>query len=122
MQCALLRHHAHVTDPAEPWFSVRCILAFTDDASTLYEERVTLWRASSFEEAIERAEREAREYVGGLDGEYVGLAQAYHLADEHLEDGSEVFSMMRESELTAAAYITQFFDTGRENNGPRGSA
>ena len=111
-----------MTAPAQPWFSVRCILAFTDGGTTLYEERVTLWRGSCFEEAIERAERDAREYVDGLGGKYVGLAQAYHLADDHLEDGSEVFSMMRESELPPDAYITRFFDTGRENNAPQASA
>lgn len=48
----------------EPWYSVRCLFAFEAEHGTMYEERVTLWRASSFEEAIARAELEAAEYAG----------------------------------------------------------
>jgi hypothetical protein len=45
------------------WFAVRCVFRGTKEL-TLYEERVTLWRADSFEDAIERAEAEADEYTG----------------------------------------------------------
>jgi hypothetical protein len=72
----------------EPWFSVRCL--FHDPDVGLYEERITLWQANSFERAIEQAEREANEYAEILDLRYVGLAQAYHLGDEAIESGSEV--------------------------------
>jgi hypothetical protein len=100
----------------EPWFSVRCVFAFEADHGTNYEERVTLWHASSFEEAIERAEQEAREYAEELDARYVGLAQAFHLfvEDRPLGDGDEVFSLIRESELAPDDYISRFFDTGKE--------
>ncbi len=100
----------------EPWFSVRCVFAFKADHGTNYEERVTLWRASSLEEAIAHAEQEADEYADELDARYVGLAQAFHLSveDRPLDDGDEVFSLIRESELAPDDYISRFFDTGKE--------
>ena len=80
----------------------------------LYEERITVWRASSFEQAIERAEREARQYAQDTECQYLGFAQAYHLSGEQLRSGSEVFSLMRESNLTQAKYLDKHFDTGAE--------
>ena len=64
-------------------------------------------------EGIERAEREAREYASIVEGEYLGLAHAYLLAD-HPDDGGEVFSLLRESDLPAEAYLNAHFHTGRE--------
>jgi hypothetical protein len=104
----------------EPWYAVRCVFAFEGGESTTYEERVTLWRASSFEDAVEDAEREAAEYAGALDAQYLGLAQAYHVAveDRPLESGDEVFSLMRRSDLSPDEYLRSFFSTGTEHEGP----
>jgi len=96
----------------EEWFAVRCVFRGTDDPP-VHEERVTLWRAASFEAAIERAETEAREYAEVLSMTYLGLAQAYKLADEP-GDGAEVFSLCRESALGPKEYLDAFFDTGAE--------
>lgn len=104
----------------EPWYAVRCVFAISDDALTRYEERVTLWYADSFHAAVEVAEHEATEYAEALDAEYIGLAQAYHLAipDRPLESGDEVFSLIRRSTLGADDYVSQFFDTGEEHQRP----
>jgi hypothetical protein len=84
----------------------------------LYEERITLWRAASFEDAVARAESEAKEYASDVGGRYVKLAQAYHLAiDGDVGDGSEVYSLMRESTLKPDDYLNRFFDTGSERAG-----
>ena len=100
---------------AEPWYSVRCILRSPwTDGTFLYEERITIWRAASFEEAVERAERDAREFARDVDAEYVGLAQAYHLAEARLGSGAEVFSLIRVSDLPTNDYLSTFFDTGTE--------
>ncbi len=103
-------------DENQPWYSVRCLFAFTQDGGATYEERVTIWRSRSFEAAIELAEREAKEYAEAVEARYLGLAQSYHLAvdDRPLGDGDEVFSLMRASELSPDEYITRFFDTGCE--------
>jgi hypothetical protein len=49
---------------AQPWYSVRCVIRSAATSGVdgwTYEERVTMWRASSLDEAIERAEHEAND-------------------------------------------------------------
>ena len=93
------------------WFGVRCI--FKRRGKPHYEERITLWHADSFETAIERAEAEAIEYQEIIESDYLHIAQAYELADG-AGDGSEVFSLFRESSLGPEEYVSRFFDTGTE--------
>ncbi|MFF2521446.1 hypothetical protein [Streptomyces liangshanensis] len=79
-----------------------------------YEERVTLWTAHSPKEAIGRAESEALEYCEDLEEvEYVHFAEAFHMFDVPGE-GIEVFSLMRESDLSPGDYVERFFATGLE--------
>ena len=106
----------------EKWFGVRCLFRHREGT---YEERVTIWPASSFEEAIEKAEEEAREYVADIGTTYLDFAQAYgpvmtrDLEEAHsLEAGVEVFSLMRDSDLDPDAYIAAFFATGAERQRP----
>jgi hypothetical protein len=103
----------------EPWYGVRCIFAFDGNEGPYYEERVTIWRSVSFEAAVALAEAEAAEYAADVDAQYVGVAQAFHLAveDRPLEPGDEVFSLMRRSELKPEDYVTRFFDEGTERQG-----
>jgi hypothetical protein len=90
------------------WFAVRGVIKNAD----AYEERVTLWRANSEDEAISKAETEAAEYAG--DGMSVlPLFQSYRLADPP-DHGGEVFSLIRRSPLSPDAYLDAFFDTGEE--------
>lgn len=108
-----------MSEAADYWFSVRCVFASGRPAAGdtgQYEERVTLWRAASLDDAIARAEEEAREYASTIEESpdtYLGLAQAYMLADEP-GDGAEVFSLIRRSELPHDEYLDAFFDTGDE--------
>ena len=95
------------------WFGVRCVFTIGGHQEGVYEERVTVWRADSPEEAIELAEAEAAEYVDGGGAEYLGLAQVYTMADE-LVAGAEVFSLMRTSSMEPTAYLSTYFDTGAE--------
>jgi hypothetical protein len=91
------------------WFAVRHVIA-TDGA---FEERITLWRAGSAEDAISRAEDEVAEYTEAVGGRPLDLLQSYQLADEPA-DGAEVFSLIRRSDLEPGAYLDSFFDTGQE--------
>jgi hypothetical protein len=102
------------------WVAVRCIFrSRTEDSSeAVYEECVTLWRDSDVDQAIERAEAEARTYASETTSpqrvtKYLGLAQSYSLFDEPV-DGAEVFSLMRTSALPPTAYLDRFFDTRHE--------
>ncbi len=107
------------------WYSVRCVFALgrpPEAADQTYEERITLWRAGSMEQAVERAEAEARQYAAVVDdapSTYLGLAQAYRLADA-LADGAEVFSLLRGSTLGPDDYLDALFDTGTERQGHLG--
>jgi hypothetical protein len=97
------------------WYGVRCV--FWWDRGGCYEERITLWRAGSFADAIALAEAEAVAYAQDLEDyprTYVGLAQAYKLADVP-GHGAEVFSLLRDSDLAAQEYLSAFFSTGREH-------
>ncbi len=86
----------------EPWYSVHGIFrhrAAHVDPST-YEERIILLRAHDFDDAIRRAEEEARGYTGSLEGvEYLECLDSYHLFEDVVGEGTEVFSLMRNSEL-----------------------
>lgn len=100
------------TPPNRSWFAVRCVVHHADLG--VYEERVTLWQAASFDDAIELAEDDARNYAQDRNtASYAGLAQAYELYEQP-GHGSEIFSLMRTSALPPAEYLTAFFDTGSE--------
>lgn len=94
------------------WYGVRCIFRWTQPST--YEERVTLWEADSLDDAIAKAESEARVYAGRLTSEYLDIAQAYWIGPERPQAGSEVFSLMRDSTLDSDDYLDAFYDTGRE--------
>jgi hypothetical protein len=117
--------HAKDTEEAGlTWFGVRCVFRQVDNKPwgptnlssgvACYEERVTVWLAHSLDDAIERAEAEAAQYAEILEAEYLGFAQAYSIGEEDIEQGTEVFSLMRDSRLQPAEYLDTFFDTGTE--------
>ncbi|MFI0410454.1 hypothetical protein [Actinomadura sp. 3N508] len=99
-------------DNRTTWFGIRCV--FRDSITGTYEERITLWEAKDFDDAISMAESEALEYASIFDGvSFAGLTQAYLVGDAP-GHGSEVFSLIRESDLNQEDYIARFFDTGDE--------
>jgi hypothetical protein len=102
----------------EPWYSVRCLFKHKKRADMskkyLYEERITLWNSESMDKAIEYAEKEAEDYAKDCECEYLGMAQAYHLYDENIDNGSEIFSLMREHDSKSNNYLNLFFDTAYE--------
>jgi hypothetical protein len=92
------------------WFGIRFI--FEADKE-VYEERITVWEADSFVQALARGEADALEYADQISGKYLGLAQAFMMPDG-CADGNEVFSLIRQSRLKPEAYVDHFFDTGGE--------
>lgn len=110
---------SHQVGPVRSWYAVRCVFHVSGDDDSdqrTFEERITIWAAESAGAAIARAEREAQEYAAAVIGTaaaYLGLAQSYKLPSEPI-DGAEVFSLLRDTDLTASAYVSAFFDTGSE--------
>jgi hypothetical protein len=113
---------------SDRWFAVRCVFEVDRSLGSravtpsphLYEERITLWRASSFTSALSDAVAEARNYCEDDDTTYLGLAQAYELYDEP-GHGLEVFSLMRGSNLAPDDYVSRHFATGLERIGDEGA-
>jgi hypothetical protein len=102
----------------ESWSSVRCVFQGTTiEGSSTYEERITLWSASDFLNAIGQAELEPAEYARSVDCAYLGLAQVFQLF-EAPGHGTEVFSLMRDSPLGPVEYAATYFATGQEREKP----
>lgn len=102
------------------WFAVRCFFQFPHAPKMrkkrLYEERITLWQAADIDEAIALAEQEATEYASNCACKYLQVAQAFALFDDKIKQGTEFFSLFRESNKKADAYLDRFFTTGFERN------
>ena len=87
----------------------------------MYEERVILIRASTVEDAMRKGETEAKGYAReGI--EYLGFMDLYHLATDGVGDLSEVYSLMRSSNLSPTEYLDHFYDTGTEHSGAKGES
>ena len=118
-----MTEHSAGRETDTKWYAVRCVIASMENklwgptdlkaGEIDYEERITLWRAANLDDAIALAEADAEEYADTLESEYLGLAQAYHLAEKP-KHGAEVFSLIRRSVLDPESYLTAFFDTGDE--------
>jgi hypothetical protein len=86
-----------------------------ESPNKLYEERVVILKASSLDDAIDEAEKEARQYASDGSGiTFLGYVNVFKLVSEKIKDKTEVFSLMRESRLRANKYIDRYFDTGKE--------
>ena len=101
---------------SEPWYGVRLVYRLTGTSGQAYEERVIIVRAESSDDAIAQAEQYSKDYESEST-EYIGYAMCFHIFDESgscLGPGTEVFSLIRESELAPNAYLDRFHDTGNE--------
>lgn len=102
----------HYLSENQPWYAVRCL--FRDDSEGIYEERTILVRADSHSKAIELAELDAQEYAQTLGMEFQGYSDTFHIFDEMIENGTEIFSLMRKISLDRDAYIDRYLDSGSE--------
>ncbi len=109
------------TSPDQAWFTVKCLFSHpsrVDDAVRfLYEERTTLWRTSSFKKAIELAEVEAAAYATEANCLFVRATDSYQLFDETIGQGSEIYSIMRDSGMEPEVYADTFCCTPRDHAG-----
>lgn len=99
---------------SEPWYAVRCIFRWKSPKAErpgcmIYEERIVVVRAHSFEEAHERGEAEAHEYAADGDIELLDQSEVFHLFERKITDRTEVFSKLRESPLLPDEYVERFF-------------
>ena len=102
------------------WYGAKTVFKHTrmigENACCVFEERVVVFLANDFDHAITKAETEAAKYCSNLDDSamYLGFVDVYNLAEENINDGVEVYSLMRESNLSDKDYLDSFYDTGKE--------
>jgi hypothetical protein len=102
-----------VLDGEDQWYGVRSVARFARGEGGTYEERVTLWRARSFEQAGELARQEARRHAGQFQAEFLDYSDSYLIDKEIFELDAEVFSCLQVSSLSPQAYIDTLFSVGR---------
>jgi hypothetical protein len=103
------------------WYGVKGLFRwyFKSDGSTdSVEERVVLFRAMSFDEAISMAEDEAKTYCkndrrANFRIEALGWWDAY-LVGEEPKSGVEVFSRLCNTELDGEAFVRRYYPKGHE--------
>ncbi len=100
-----------------------------DPTSTLVEDRVVLFRADSFDSAIEKAEKEAQVYCRrtrftniygqSVRMKFLRMVDAFSLLDDELVVGSEVYSSttLVARSVSAAKLITQRYGDHKEPGG-----
>lgn len=90
----------------EPWYSAKAV--FRHDVANSYEERIVIIRADSFDDAHEKALVEAQEYISMLNEvSLVKIVDVFHMFDETLKDGVEVYSHMDKTDMEPAEYIAK---------------
>ncbi|MCB1089632.1 MAG: hypothetical protein KDM63_21510 [Verrucomicrobiae bacterium] len=104
-----------------PTYTIRTVIrweaGWSPGQKNSYEERITAWNAESMEQAIDLAEEDAKRYAESIKGEALDLFQAFWLFEEidSIPNGTEMFSLLRGSDLDSRAYIDAFFATGHEH-------
>jgi hypothetical protein len=101
------------------WYAAKTIykshIVEDGTAKTVFEERVVLFRATDLDDTIAQAESEAAEYCRVTSGmEYLGFVDAYYIGVETIGHGTEVYSLMRDSNLSNKDYLDHFYDDGKE--------
>ena len=99
----------------QAWYSVRSTFRsdLTEDGKPrrAFEERVVLFRATSFEEALAKGELDARRYA--LDSPHCVLLDhivAFHIHDDDLRDGDEVWSCIRDLAIDDKEYLRRVYE------------
>jgi hypothetical protein len=105
---------------SQPWFTVRCLFSHPgrvkDGDGNLYEERVTLWKCGSWDEAFRLARLEAETYAREGGAVLIDTTDAFHQFDTVCGHGTEVWSVMRGSHLNPQTYASTFCTTERDRS------
>ena len=99
----------------QSWYGVRSIFRSDrtegDRPCRTFEERVVLFRASSFEEALAKGETEAQRYAADWPHPKVlDHVVAFHIHDEELREGDEVWSCIRALDASDKEFIRKFYE------------
>ena len=103
------------------WFAAKCIFRHKklskDNVGYIYEERITLIESETNEWAIVKAENEASKYAASeQDCEYINYIDCFELSSDSIGDKSEIYSLMRSSNLELDEYISKYYQDGTEKS------
>ncbi|WP_162844091.1 DUF4288 domain-containing protein [Sinobacterium caligoides] len=93
------------------WYAVRNVFHFgvKSDGKNVFEERVVVFQAESFDEVHSKAEAEAAQYAKDNDFSVHDMQECYRQDGENLIDGYEVWSQLFEAHLSLEAfYATRY--------------
>ncbi|PCJ96015.1 MAG: hypothetical protein COA45_11490 [Zetaproteobacteria bacterium] len=106
------------------WFSVKGIFRWfmkETGGTSSFEERIVIFQAMSFDDAIKLAENEAKEYckedaTANFKIESLGLWNAFSLSDGAIQNKTEVYSNLVDSDLSTKQYIEKYYpESGARN-------
>lgn len=103
----------------EPWFGVRLLYRHTHATGQSYEERILIVHSKTAEDAIETAEWLSVQEYESETTERLDYAMTFNIFDcdgPCLPHGTEVFSLIRDSELTPDEYLDRFHRSGSERS------
>jgi hypothetical protein len=94
------------------WFGIRSIYLFgmKNDGTNIFEERIVVFTASSSDEALSKAEHEAKEYATSLQMSVHPYMVLYWQDGEALIDGYEVWSELYESSEDIESFVKSRYD------------
>lgn len=99
-------------DTNEPWYAVRMVIALGIRSARgrlpCFEERIAVVRADSFRDAYARGRAATLAYADSVGGVLCDYCEVFHIVDKDICDGTEVFSSIRPSRLSAPAYILRY--------------
>lgn len=104
------------------WYAVKGLFRwyFKETGNTAnFEERVVVFLASSFDEALDLAEQEAKTYCtedpsANFRIESINAFMAY-LIDEPITSGMEVFSRLMDSDLSSERFLRRYYPKCHEH-------
>jgi len=92
----------------QPWYGVKVLFLHNNQ---LLEERVIVVKAESFDDAQAIAIQNSQEYIIGLNNtKFVAIADIFHMFNETIESGTEVFSRMNDINGDVDKYIETHYE------------
>lgn len=101
------------------WFGAKCLFVHNnlskEEDIIIYEERVIVVRANDSDWAIKKVEKKAKEYAQNENEcEYLNFIDCFIIENDKISDFTEVYSIMRKSNLEADEFISQYYDDGEQ--------
>jgi len=107
--------------PEKTWYAVKGLYRwhFKETGDTVnFEERVVVFLASSFDEALNLAEQEANRYCTDdpTANFRIESTKAFwvYLIDEEIINGTEVFSRLMDSGLSTERFLRRYYPKSHE--------